>query len=86
MSVQPDASELMPDIWYWFISEVNLSAAEPVENVAPAILISTGDSNPSESETSETSPPFTLPVVGMIANAVEGVDPICIVIDLVPSK
>ena len=50
------------------------------------MLISTGDSNPSESDTSETSPPLTLPLVGIIANAEEGVDPICIVNDLDPSK
>ena len=86
MSVQPDASELMPEIWYGFISEVNLSVAVPVENVAPAMLMSTGDSNPSESDTRETSPPLTLPLVGMIANAEEGVGPICIVKDLDPSK
>ena len=84
VSVQPDDNELIPEIWYWFIPEVNLSVAEPVESTAPAILMSTGDSNPSESETSETSPLLTLPLVGMMANAEEGVDPISIVIDLDP--
>ena len=64
---------------------MNLSVAEPVENVAPAMLISTGDSNPFESDTSEINPSFTLPLDGTIANTEDGVDPICIVTDLEPS-
>ena len=39
-----------------------------------------------QSDTRETNPPLTLPLVGMTANAEEGVGPICIVTDLEPSK
>ena len=48
--------------------------------------ISTGDSNPSESDTIEIIPSFTLPLDGTIANAEEGVESICMVTDLEPSR
>ena len=65
-SDHPDVSELMAEIWYELNSDVNLSVAEPVEKVEPAIPISTGESKPSESDSSEIRPSLTLPLVGTI--------------------
>ena len=45
---------------------MNNSDEPPVETTVPNTDISTGDSNPSESETSEIRPVLTLEVTGTI--------------------
>ena len=49
----------MAEIWFELSSDVNLSVSDPVENVTPETSMSTGDSNPSESESRDISPVLT---------------------------
>jgi hypothetical protein len=65
-SDQPDPSELMAVSWAEDKTEVNNSLSEPVEKAAPATLIVTGESNPSESEETDRSPELTYELKGTI--------------------
>ena len=76
----------MAEIWFELSSDVNLSVSDPVENVTPETSMSTGDSNPSASESRDISPVLTYPLVGTIAYADVDDVPMSIVTDLDPSE